>query len=117
MASWGATNVNIKANNTYRPPEARVTINEINLLPDPSFPTTPSTVLQQGGTGRKRVSWEGWVTSVDAYNALQDDKIAGTERTFTGPSGETLTGYIEFLQIIGYTVLDFLEYSIVIVEA
>ena len=97
-ASWGDTRLRIK-NGSYRPPEAETRITEIKILSNPSTPTVPATVLQQGGAERKRTSFAGYVRSLDEYSDLQSDKLHATVRTFTGPMGETLTGIIEVLNI------------------
>jgi hypothetical protein len=112
---WGSTTINCYRG-TYRPPFCKVNINEINILPNPATPDTPATVLQSGGRNRKRVQWEGFTTSLDDYNDLQADYIAGTQRTFTGPEGETLTAIIEDLSEPEY-IGGFVNYSITLVEA
>ncbi len=118
MATWGDTSLRIQ-NDTYRPPMANVRINEIELLPDPSSPDSPVTVLQQGGTGRKRVAFEGFVKSLADFNALQEDRVNSTVRLFTGLEGETLTGIIESLVILQIypPKMYRIRYSIVLVEA
>ena len=116
MATWGATTVNI-LREKYWPPTAEIRLNEIAILPDPASLSTAASILQQGGTKRKRVSWEGYVTALADYNTLEADKVSGESRLFTGPSGETLTGVIEHLEVVGYPQDNNLRYYIVIVES
>jgi hypothetical protein len=116
MATWGATTLNITPG-TYEPPVATVRVNEIKILPDPSSLSTVASVLQSGGRDRKRARWQGYVTSLANYNTLYDDMAAATERTFTGPDSETLTGIIEFLEVIGYPISGHIKYEISIVES
>ena len=118
MATWGETELRID-NTTYRPPEADVRINEIEILPDPATPFVPASVLQQGGTGRKRTSFEGYVKTLAEYEALQTDKLSGTERLFVGLESEELLGIIEALTVVQIYPprLYRIRYSMTIVES
>lgn len=116
MATWGATTVNITPG-TYEPPTARVRTNEIAILPDPADLSAVASILQSGGRDRKRVRFQGHVTTLAAYNSFETDKLAATERTFTGPDAETLTGIIEFLEVVDYPFSGLIRYEIGLVEA
>lgn len=116
MSTWGSTTLYITPG-TYQPPTAAVRVNEIRILPDPASLSTEASILQSGGRDRKRARWQGYVTSYTNFNTLEGDKLAATERTFTGPDAETLTGIIESLEVIDYPVSGLIRYEISIVES
>jgi len=90
--TWGST-VMLVEKNTYNPPAAENGITEIQILGDPVV-TTPASVIQQSGRGRKKASFSGYATNA-VYLALLADSYAATVRTFTDPDGNTMSATIE----------------------
>jgi hypothetical protein len=88
--SWGSTDLYVIPD-TYNPPWAEVTINEIALLPDPADLNAVSTVLQQGGRKRQIVTLSTYVKTYSTYTAMLADCMAGTQRTFTGADSYSAT--------------------------
>jgi len=93
---WGSTDLYV-LRDTYNPPWAEVTINEIALLPDPANLNAVSTVLQQGGRKRQIVTLSTYVKTYSVYTAMLADCMAGTQRTFTGADGYSATMIISSL--------------------
>jgi hypothetical protein len=109
---WGSTVLKIVPF-TYCPPHADNGLSEITILPDGT--TNPSTVIQQAGRGRKRVSFDGFTTSYSDYIALYNDYIALTERTYTDEN-DTITMIIETLSPAKMITDSKYEYSISLME-
>jgi hypothetical protein len=112
---WGNTKLNI-IKDSYIPPHAEVKYNELALIPGPNN-TNPATVIQQGGRGREKVNFNGFVYSWLEYEALETDKINGTARTFEGADGYTKTMIIANLNPTKRTLYPLkIEYSITLLE-
>lgn len=88
--SWGSTSLNV-LRDSYSPPLAEAVITETPLLPDPADLSAVSTVLQQGGSKRAKVSLTVICFEYAEYQAMQQDWLNGTERTFTGADGYNAT--------------------------
>lgn len=112
--TWGSTAL-LVAKDSYTPPAAENGITEIQLLPDLAV-STPATVLQQAGRGRKRVSFDGYATETDYY-AFLADYYAVTTRTFTDSDGNTLSSIIESISAARENGPYPYRYSITLVEA
>ncbi|MDF2881671.1 MAG: hypothetical protein K0R54_2228 [Clostridiaceae bacterium] len=85
---WGTTELNV-IKDSYIPPFAKPKLNVIEILPGADN-TAPSSIIQQGGRGRYQVSFNGFVRNNTEYQALLDDTINLTERTFDGADGFTM---------------------------
>lgn len=110
--TWGTTTLNVTPN-TYNPPHCSNGLVEINILPDGT--TNPATVLQQAGRGRKRVSFKGFTRTWEDYEALHDDYIALTQRTFSD-GNESLTMIINELSPATLIFGNKWEYTITLLE-
>lgn len=113
---WGNTILYV-LKGTYTPPFASVDMNIIELVPGTDN-TNPSNVIQQGGRSRYKVSFEGAVWSFAEYQALEDDWLNGTQRTFEDADGYTATMIIASLEPkerIVYPLM--IKYSITLMEA
>lgn len=116
MVTWGTTQL-ILLHSTYNPPHVEdAGINEIKILP-PSSGTTPSSVIQQGGRGRKKIKFNGYVTSWADYVFLYDDYVAGTQRTFMDPDTISVIMIISNLSAPVFVSATHIEYSIELMEA
>lgn len=87
---WGNTPLYV-IKDSYSPPLAEVVISETALLPNPADLTAASTVLQQGGSKRAKVPLTAICFEYAEYQAMQQDWLNGTERTFTGADGYSAT--------------------------
>lgn len=111
--SWGSTNLKIVPE-TYQPYWYENGLTEISILPDGT--TTPASVLQQGGRGRKKVSFQGFTTSYSDYSSLRADYLALTSRSFSDGT-DTITMIISDLSPATMIVSGKWEYSITLMEA
>ena len=84
--AWGSTALSV-VKDSYIPPRAETIITEVPLLPDPSALSAVTTVIQQGGRNRSRVTLTLVVYTYAEYQAFLADWYAGTTRTFTGADG------------------------------
>lgn len=82
---WGSTEIKV-LRDTYIPPYAETVLTEIHLIPAADN-LDPQTVIQQGGRGRYRVNFSASVSTYTEYQALMDDYINQTQRTFVGADG------------------------------
>lgn len=113
---WGNTELYI-IKDTYNPPWAEATINEIALLPDPADLSAVSTVIQQGGRKRQTVSFSTYVKSYSVYTDMLADCMACIERTFTGADGHSATMIISSLsQAVRKIYPTRFEFSVTLME-
>jgi len=110
---WGTKDL-LVAKGSYNPPSASNGIIEINILPDAGG--NPASILQQGGRGRKRVSFNGYATLVD-YQSFEIDYFAAIKRTFTDIDGLMMLATIESFKASRNSGTYPYEYSITLVEA
>lgn len=113
MYLWGDKELKIVPG-TYNPPFALKQRSIIEIIP--SISTSYNSVLQDGGRERKRAAMEGFCISLEEYNELYNDYLAAIEKTFTGPTGETLTGIIYELSAPTRVMYKKYEYSITLLE-
>lgn len=112
---WGTTELNI-IKDSYVPPFAKTKINVIEILPGADN-TALASVLQQGGRGRYQAQFSGFVRNYEEYQALLNDHINMTERTFEGADGFSLTMIISDFQPGKRTLFPLkIEYSITFME-
>ena len=111
MATWGSTTVNMLMG-TYRPPHTEAGIVEIPLLPG----NGDNSVIQQSGPVRRRVSWQGYVTSQTGYDSLHSDYVNGEERSFEGPDSLDIDCVIIELSPPEYVMDGHIRYHITLVE-
>lgn len=115
MYLWGATKLKVNTG-SYNPPYSTREKNVINLIPSADI-TLPNSVVQDGGRSRKITSMSGFTVTLEEYLALHTDYLLSTVRTFTGPSGETLDGFIYELSAPKRVMAKKFEYDITIMEA
>jgi len=112
---WGTTNLNV-IKDSYLLPFADSVINVISILPGANN-IAPATVLQQGGRGRYQVAFDGYVKTYAEYQALLNDYIEKTQKTFEGANGFSMTMIIfDFKPKNMKTFSSKIEYSITLVE-
>lgn len=99
---------------SYSPIHSPNGLVEISILPDGT--TNPATIIQQGGRGRKTVSFQGFTTSYSDYKTLHADYVALTSRSFTD-GADTLTMIISDLSPAVMIATGKWEYSITLMEA
>ena len=110
--TWGSSMDIHIARNSYKPAIADVELTEIQLLPDGSG--NISTVLQQGGRKRKKISFRGYAVTKDDYDDLLADYYAKTSRTFTDYQGDSMTAIISTFDAT--RVNEWYEYDITFME-
>lgn len=115
MYLWGEKKLKIDPG-SYSPPYAARERSVITLIPSADI-STPNSVIQDGGRERKTVSMSGFTNSLTEYNELHSEYLTGTVRTFTGPSGETLDGFIYELSAPKRAMYRKFEYTLTIMEA
>ena len=120
MATLGVSGTPVTINvlrGTYRPPSARGTVIETQLLAGATLGDVAS-VLQQGGRLRKRTSFETASTPAD-HETFAGFHLAGTLLEFTGPDGApTAFGcHIETLSEPTLLKTGLVTYGITLVEA
>lgn len=113
ITKWGELEL-IIYENTYKFASAGANITEIPVLPSPNS-LERSSVLQQGGRSRKRITFSGAVIDRNHYNSLLDDHLTCEERTFIGYDNEEFNAIIEYLSPPIWKE-SFWEYSMVLVE-
>ena len=111
--TWGSTDLKIVPQ-TYKAWHCDNGLVVIDLLPDGT--DAPASIIQQGGRSRKLVAFDGFVSTIAAYNSLLDDFIALTERTFSDPAGSMLM-IISELTPPTMIIDNKWDYSIVLMEA
>lgn len=113
---WGDTTLKA-TRDSYLPPHAQTTFTEIQLIQNPSTPTTHSTIVQQGGTTREPVSFTATVDTYAEYRALEADYLGGVERIFDDEMGYSKLMFINKLKpVSGSSYLYKYEYSISLLE-
>lgn len=114
MYTWGTTRLKVVPE-SYNPPHAVRKRTVIDLIPGADI-STPASVLQDGGRDRKQSTFSGFTVTLAEYNLLYDDYLASTVRTFTGPSGDTLSGMIWEISPAKRIFSGKYEYSITLME-
>ena len=111
--TWGSTTLKIVPE-TYQPSFSSNGFIDIPILPDGT--TNPASIIQQGGRGRKTVTFEGFTTSRSDYNALRDDYIALTSRSFADGT-DTITMIISDLSPATMIISGKYNYTMTLTEA
>ena len=95
MASWGATDFNIRYG-TFVPPYSDDSTTIIDILANADDLSDRAQVKQQGGAKLMHTSFVVVEEPPDLtfHAALEQDKNAGTVRTFTGPLGVTMDAIV-----------------------
>lgn len=101
---------------TFRPGIPSASVNEIPLIPDAADLDAVATVLQQGSTGRKRVSGKLYLSSMTDYNTLVTAWLAGTTGTLADDDTLNATYMIESLGEPEYQQINVIFANIVFVE-
>jgi hypothetical protein len=116
VAKWGDTTLNI-VYGTYDGFSCESGIVESMLIPNSSDLTAVSSMLQQGGRTRERATMEVGVKDIATYNALKADSVAGTERTFISPLGNSFTCIIEKPGTPKYVNRGLIRFTMTLLEA
>lgn len=114
MYQWGSLKLKINPE-SYSPPHAVKQRSVIGVIHGADL-SAPASVLQDGGRERYQTSMSGFTTTLTEYNELYNDYLASVVRTFTGPSGETLTGMIWELSPAKRVISSKFEYDLVLME-
>ena len=115
MIYWGSTELAVLAG-TWSPSQTASSITEIELLPDPSDLTAVSTILQQSGRKRRRVSGNLKLSSMTDYNDLLNDMDYGNSQTLDDNDTVNGTYYIESLEAPNYQFEGYITAQITFVE-
>lgn len=114
MYLWGTKKLKVEPE-SYSPPHAVKLRSVMEIIPGADL-STPASIIQDGGRERKQATMSGFTTSLAEYNELFDDYMASVQRTFTGPSGETLNALIWELSPATRIIGKKYEYDITFME-
>jgi hypothetical protein len=117
MSTWGSTTVYVLVEGEYAPEYGPPNITEIPILGDPAALSTPASVIQTNGRGRKTVSFTAYVASIADYNVLTADCEAFTSRVWTGPDGQTMSAYITSLGPANFMQDNCIKFPMTLLEA
>lgn len=114
--TWGAVTFQCRWG-TYRGPRADAGLVDIAILPEPGA-TTPASVLQDMGRGRRRIRFQGQVSSYANWQTIETKWLARTEAVFTDVDGASRGVYlIEDLSDPECVAPVLWRYNITLVEA
>jgi len=113
--TWGATDLNV-IDGSYIPPHKKVNIEEIKTIPALDN-LLPNSILQMGGRDRIEVTLQGIVYNFAEMNALSDDDVSKTIRTFTDAYGLSLSMIIKEFKLGNWKHGQVFEYTLTLMEA
>lgn len=90
---WGDTKLNI-IKDSYIPPHAETVFTDIPLIPTPGDFSEPASIVQQGGRGRYKTQFSGFVKTYAEYQALENDYLGGVVKVFDGADGFSMDMFI-----------------------
>lgn len=113
---WGNTQLNV-IKDSYIPPHAETVFTDIPLISVPGDFSEPASIVQQGGRGRYKTQFSGFVRIYAEYQALEDDYLGGVKRVFDGADGFNMEMFIFDIKPTGRSLYPTkIYYDIILME-
>ena len=113
--TWGTTSLKVLVG-SWRPSVHSEQLTEVALIPDAHSFSAVCSVLQQGGTLRKRVKGKLYVSSMTDYQAFVTAKLTGTAATLADSDTLNASYMIESLGEPDYKQDNVIFFDITFVE-